>query len=79
MDIFAFVRSTVREWIAFEPAAYTPTIMEDIVNEVFDCIHPATPGRLSTRDLLAEKNSGMLFGILADAYELWRHEHKEDQ
>lgn len=79
MDIFTFVRRTVEEWVAFEPAAYTPSIMEDIVNEVFDCIHPATPGRVTGKDLLGARNSGTMLGILGDAYELWQHEHREDQ
>lgn len=79
MNIYTFVKHIIADWVSLEPTAYYPQMVEDVINEIFDLLKPRTPGRITKEDLLAVENSGIVFGILGDVWEFWRHEHREDQ
>ena len=51
---------------------------DDIVTEILDMIHPADATRIAVQDILQSKNGYEIFGMMADATELYRHEHKDD-
>eukprot|EP00210_Caulerpa_lentillifera_P001467 g1408.t1 len=78
MDLHDFVEETVELLAMAEPGGVYEGMSRDIVIEILDMIGPQIPGKVTVKDIIASKNGFEIFGMLADATELHRHEHKDD-
>lgn len=62
-----------------DPDGVYDEMPEDIVNEVIDIISPVNKAHITAMDIIKCKNGYEVFGMMADATELYRHEHRDDQ
>ncbi|CAD7698499.1 unnamed protein product [Ostreobium quekettii] len=56
-----------------------PGMCENVVNEIFAMVNPASPGRITKDDLFKCGKAVTVIGILSDMWEFYRHEHGEGE
>eukprot|EP00803_Ostreobium_quekettii_P004245 evm.model.scf_428.7 EVM.evm.TU.scf_428.7 scf_428:61745-65821(-) len=78
VDIMTFFKAVEAMWLTLGQDAY-PGMCEDVVNEVFDMVKPAQPGRITKGDLRRSGLAHWVLGIMADVWEFWQHENRETQ
>lgn len=61
-----------------EPTGVYEGMPRDVVIEILDMVGAQEHGKITAKDIIHCKNGFEIFGILADATELHRHEHKDD-
>lgn len=52
-------------------------VIQDVVDEVWDMVKPAHPGRITLRDLVACKQGDTVVSMLTDVRGFWQHDNRE--
>ena len=61
-----------------DPEGVYDGMAQDIVSEILDMISPADRSQITAMDIIHCRNGYEVFGMLTDATELHRHEHRDD-